>query len=108
MVGQGFALLGQLVHKGGEVRFDELVEQCLLWLMALVGNGAKALPASQPAGGRVRAAGVPRAGGLPVQVAIQAAGLVFALRSVCCGLATIVARRKFLHSGASGMLTLAA
>ena len=26
MVGQGFALLGQLVHKGGVVRFDELVE----------------------------------------------------------------------------------
>jgi hypothetical protein len=26
MVWQGFALLGQLVHKGGVVRFDELVE----------------------------------------------------------------------------------
>ena len=26
MVGQGFTLLGQLVHKGGVVRFDELVE----------------------------------------------------------------------------------
>jgi hypothetical protein len=26
MVGQGFALLGQLVHQGGVVYFDELVE----------------------------------------------------------------------------------
>jgi hypothetical protein len=26
MLGQGFALLGQLVHKGGVVRFDEMVE----------------------------------------------------------------------------------
>ena len=26
MVWEGFALLGQLVHKGGVVRFDELVE----------------------------------------------------------------------------------
>lgn len=33
MVGQGFALLGQLVHQGRVVRFDELVETCLLGLM---------------------------------------------------------------------------
>jgi len=26
MLGQGFALLGQLVNQGGVVRFDELVE----------------------------------------------------------------------------------
>ena len=45
MVGQGFALLGQLVHKRGVVRFDELVEQCPLRLMAFVGGVAKALPA---------------------------------------------------------------
>jgi len=44
MVGQGFALLGQLVHKCGVVRFDELVEQCPLRLMAFVGGFAKAMP----------------------------------------------------------------
>ena len=44
MVGQGFALLGQLVHQGGVVLFDELVEQCLLRLMALVGSFPKAIP----------------------------------------------------------------
>ena len=38
MVWQGFALLGQLVHKGGVVFFDELVELCLLGLMAFVGG----------------------------------------------------------------------
>ena len=41
MVGPGFALLGQLVHKGRLVRFDELVEQCLLGLMAFLGGVAK-------------------------------------------------------------------
>jgi hypothetical protein len=30
MVGQGFALLGQLVDQGRVVRLDELIEQCLL------------------------------------------------------------------------------
>ena len=45
MLGQGFALLGQLVNQGGVVRFDELVEKCLLGLMSFVGNVAKALPA---------------------------------------------------------------
>ena len=43
MHGQGFTLLGQLVHKGRVVRFDELVEQCLLELMALVGGVAKCI-----------------------------------------------------------------
>ncbi len=45
MVGQGFALLGQLLHQGRVVRFDELVEQCLLRLMALIGSFSKAIPA---------------------------------------------------------------
>ena len=36
--------MGQLVHQGGVVFFDELVEQCLLRLMALVGGFAKAMP----------------------------------------------------------------
>jgi hypothetical protein len=45
MVGQGFALLGQLLHQGREVRFDELVEKCLLGLMPFVGNIARAIPA---------------------------------------------------------------
>ena len=45
MVGQGFALLGQLVDQRRVVRFDELVEKCLLGLMPFVGNVAKALPA---------------------------------------------------------------
>lgn len=51
MVGQGFALMGQLVHQSGVVRFDKLVEQCLLRLMALVGSFAKAIPASCQHGG---------------------------------------------------------
>lgn len=33
MVGQGFALLGQLVDQRRVVRFDELIEKCLLGLM---------------------------------------------------------------------------
>ena len=61
MGGQGFALgnrslrcstscihavvLGQLVDQRRVVRFDELVEKCLLGLMPFVGNVAKALPA---------------------------------------------------------------
>lgn len=45
MVGQGFALLGQSVHKCRIVRFDELVEQCRLRLMAFVGGFAKVIPA---------------------------------------------------------------
>jgi hypothetical protein len=44
MVWQGFALLGQLVNQSRVVCFDELVEQCLLGLMALVGGFAKAMP----------------------------------------------------------------
>jgi hypothetical protein len=44
MVGQELTLMGQLVHQGGVVRFDELIEQCLLRLMALVGSFAKAMP----------------------------------------------------------------
>jgi len=44
MVGQGFTLLGKLVHEGGVVCFDELVEQGLLGLMAFVGSADKALP----------------------------------------------------------------
>jgi hypothetical protein len=44
MVGQGFALLGQLLHQGREVRFDELVEKCLLGLMPFVGSIAGATP----------------------------------------------------------------
>ena len=51
MVGQGFALLGQLVHQGRVVRFDELVEQCMLRLVALVGSLAKAIPALCQHGG---------------------------------------------------------
>jgi hypothetical protein len=43
VLGQGFALLGQVVHQGREVRFDELVEQCLLRLMALAGGEAKCI-----------------------------------------------------------------
>lgn len=45
MVGQGFALLGQLINQGRVVRFDKLVEKCLLGLMAFVGNVAKVIPA---------------------------------------------------------------
>ena len=45
MVGQGFALLGQLLHQGREVRFDELVEKCLLGLVPFVGSIARAIPA---------------------------------------------------------------
>jgi len=44
MVGQGFALLGQLVDQRRVVRFHELVEKCLLGLMPFVGNVAKAMP----------------------------------------------------------------
>jgi len=51
MVGEGFALLGQVAHQGGVVRFDELVEQCLLRLMALAGSFAKAIPALCQHGG---------------------------------------------------------
>jgi hypothetical protein len=51
MVGQGLTLMGQLVHQGGVVRFDELVEQCLLRLMALVSSFAKAIPALCQHGG---------------------------------------------------------
>jgi hypothetical protein len=43
MLGQGFSLLGQVVYQGGVVSFDELVEQCLLRLMALVGGAAKCI-----------------------------------------------------------------
>ena len=51
MVWQGFALLGQLVNQDRVVCFDELVEQCLLGLMALVGGFAKAIPALCQHGG---------------------------------------------------------
>jgi len=37
-------VLGQLLHQGREVRFDELVEKCLLGLMPLVGSIARAMP----------------------------------------------------------------
>ncbi len=43
MIGQGFALLGQVLHKGREVRFDELIEQCLLRLVAHLGGAAKCI-----------------------------------------------------------------
>ena len=45
MVGQGFTLLGPLVDQPRVVRFDELVEKCLLGLILIVGNVAKSLPA---------------------------------------------------------------
>ena len=51
IVGQGLTLMGQLVYQGGVVRFDELVEQCLLRLMALVSSFAKAIPALCQHGG---------------------------------------------------------
>jgi len=51
MVGQGFALLGELINQGRVVRFDELVEKGLLGLMALVGTVAKAIPALCQHGG---------------------------------------------------------
>ena len=44
MVGQGLTLMGKLVHQCGVEYFDELVEQCLLRLMALVAGFAKATP----------------------------------------------------------------
>jgi hypothetical protein len=44
LVGEGFALLGQLVDQRRVVRFDESVERCLLELMPCVGNVAKAMP----------------------------------------------------------------
>ena len=44
MVGQGFALLGQLVDQRRKVRFNELVEKCLLELMPFVGSIARAMP----------------------------------------------------------------
>lgn len=37
-------VLGQLVHEGGVVCFDEMVEQGLPGLMAFVGSADKALP----------------------------------------------------------------
>ena len=45
MVGQRFTMPGQLVDQRRVVRFDKLVEKCLLGLMPFVGNVAKALPA---------------------------------------------------------------
>jgi hypothetical protein len=45
MVGQEFALLGQMINQGRVVRLDELIEKGLLGLMAFVGNIAKAIPA---------------------------------------------------------------
>ena len=48
MVWEGFALPGQLVHKGGVVRFNELVEYCLLRLIALVGGATSWPPWTPP------------------------------------------------------------
>jgi hypothetical protein len=45
MLGQGFTLLGQLVHQSRVVRIDELVEKCLLRLMGLVGGVVPGIPA---------------------------------------------------------------
>ena len=41
MVGQGFALLDQLVEKGRVVCFDNLVEPCLFGLMAIIKSVAR-------------------------------------------------------------------
>ena len=46
----GICPAGQLVHKGRVVRFDELVMQCLVSLMALVDGFAKAMPMTRGAG----------------------------------------------------------
>ena len=51
MLGQGFALLGQEVHQGRVVRLNDLIEEGLLGLMALVGRSAKAIPALCQHGG---------------------------------------------------------
>jgi len=45
MIGQVFALPGQLVDQRRVVRFDELVEECLLGVMPFVGAFARAIPA---------------------------------------------------------------
>ena len=44
MLGQGLALLGQLIHQGRVVRLDELIKKGLLGLMALVGGAANCMP----------------------------------------------------------------
>ena len=44
MLGQGFALLDQLVNQGGVVRFDKLVEWYLLGVMTFVAGFANAIP----------------------------------------------------------------
>ena len=45
VIGQVLALPPQLVDQGRVVLFDELVQQCLLGLMACIGSVAKAIPA---------------------------------------------------------------
>jgi hypothetical protein len=45
IIRQGFTVLGQLLHEGGVVCFDELVEQGLLGPIAFVGGAGRALPA---------------------------------------------------------------
>jgi hypothetical protein len=59
MVGQGFALPGQLVHQGGEVLPDKLVEQSLLRVLAFKSDTTPGIPAW-----RMQAASTP---GLPWQ-----------------------------------------
>ena len=65
MVRQRFALLGQLVHQGRVVRLDELIEQCLLGLMALVCGVAKCMPINR---GRLSFAWRQHAGLTPTSV----------------------------------------
>jgi len=47
MVRQGISLMGHLLDKGGIVRLDKLVEQCLVGRVALVGRIAGAVPGCQ-------------------------------------------------------------
>ena len=52
MVGQRFALLGQVVDQGRVVCFENLVEQCLFGLTAIIKNIAKRIPALKQHAGR--------------------------------------------------------
>ena len=47
MLGQGLALLGQLIHQGRVVCLDELIKKGLLGLMALVSGVAKCMPVNR-------------------------------------------------------------
>ncbi len=51
MVGQGLALLGQLVHQSRVVRLNELIEKSLLGLIMLVGSSIKSFLALCQHGG---------------------------------------------------------